>query len=79
MRWLSALQNTYPKIVTQIKKVRMYIAWLESGWQKLDLASYNSLSLTWQNYLLSSSSLCSENANFSLMQHLISCAAQELF
>ena len=50
MRWLLALQNTYPKIVTQMKKVQMYIAWLESGLQKQDLASYISLSLTWQNY-----------------------------
>lgn len=40
MRWQSALQNMSHKISCQMKSLQMFIAWLGSGWQRLDLASY---------------------------------------
>lgn len=45
MRWLSALQNIFHKIINQMKSLQMCIAWLGSGWQKLDLASYITFTL----------------------------------
>ena len=40
--WLSILQNILRKRINQMKNHQMYIVWLGSGLQKLDLASQSS-------------------------------------